>query len=109
MKNIGQMLKQAQQVQEKMARMQDELAHIQMIGEAGAGLVTITLNGKGEMKRLHIDQSLMSADPDDKETLEDLITAAHNDARKKVEAHSAAEMSKVTGGLQLPPGMKLPF
>ena len=109
MKNIGQMLKQAQQVQEKMARMQEELEHIEMIGEAGAGLVTITLTGKGEMKRIHIDQSLMSAEADDKEVLEDLIMAAHHDAKRKVEAHSSAEMSKVTGGLQLPPGMKLPF
>jgi hypothetical protein len=109
MKNIGQMLKQAQQVQEKMARMQEELGHIEMTGDAGAGLVTVALNGKGEMKRLYIDQTLMSAEPENKETLEDLIVAAHNDARKKVDAHSAAEMSKVTGGLQLPPGMKLPF
>lgn len=107
MKNLSQMLKQAQQVQEKMARMQEELANIEMTGSSGAGLVSVSLNGKGELKKVQIDPSLMLAE--EKEMLEDLLVAAHRDAKQKVEAHSSAEMGKVTGGLQLPPGMKLPF
>ena len=78
-----------------------------MVGEAGAGLVRVTLNGKGDMRGLKIDPKLI--DPADAEMLEDLIVAAHRDARGKIEAETAAEMQKMTGGLQLPPGMKLPF
>lgn len=107
MKNLGQMLKQAQEVQGKIERMQEELAATEIEGKAGGGMVAVTLNGKGHMLRLRIDPSL--CDPSEAEVLEDLILAAHNDARTRVEAHSQEEMRKVTGGLNLPAGMKLPF
>jgi len=107
MKNIGQMMKQAQQMQARMAELQAQLETIEMTGASGGGMVQVTLNGKGEMKKLKIDKSLI--DPNEGEVLEDLILAAFNDAKARVEAHVSAEMSKLTGGLQLPPGMKLPF
>jgi DNA-binding YbaB/EbfC family protein len=107
MKNLGNMLKQAQQVQAKMAEMQAELEKIEMTGASGGGVVQVTLGGKGEMRRIKIDKSLV--DPSEVEVLEDLIVAAFNDAKSRIEAHVAQEMAKVTGGLQLPPGMKLPF
>lgn len=106
MKNIAQMMKQAQQMQSKMAEMQEALAAAEVSGSSGGGLIEVTLNGKGEMRRVRIDPSLMSGEA---EIVEDLIVAAHNDAKAKVEAHVAEEMKKVTGGLELPPGMKLPF
>jgi nucleoid-associated protein EbfC len=106
-KNIGQMMKQAQQMQERMAELQARLEAIEMTGASGGGMVQVTLNGKGELKKLKLDKTLV--DPNETEVLEDLITAAFNDAKARVEAHVAAEMSKLTGGLQLPPGMKLPF
>jgi DNA-binding YbaB/EbfC family protein len=90
-----------------MADMQAKLAEVEMTGEAGAGMVSVTLNGKGEMRRIKIDKSLV--DPEDVETLEDLVVAATNNAKQRVEEHVAGEMSKVAGGLPLPPGMKLPF
>ncbi len=107
MKNFGRLMKQAQEMQAKMAEMQEKLVSIEIDGAAGGGLVTATLNGKGELRRLKIDPSL--ADPDDIEVLEDLVIAACNDAKSKVEAHVAGEMQKLTGGLDLPPGMQLPF
>ncbi len=107
MKNLAGLMKQAQQMQTKMAEMQESLTRLEMTGEAGAGLVRVTLNGKGEMRGIAIDPKVV--DPADTEMLQDLITAAHRAAKEKVEAASAAEMQKVTGGLQLPPGMKLPF
>ena len=107
MKNLGNMMKQAQQMQAKMAEMQEALDKVEITGESGGGMVEVTLTGKGEMRKLKIDPTLI--DKDEVEVLEDLIAAAHNDAKGKVEAHVAEEMSKVTGGLQLPPGMKLPF
>ncbi len=107
MKNLGQLMKQAQQMQSKMAEMQDKLAGIEVSGAAGGGMVTVTLTGKGEMKNISLDKSIV--DPNDLEMLEDLIVAAHNDAKAKVETTMQEEMQKVTGGLQLPPGMKLPF
>jgi DNA-binding YbaB/EbfC family protein len=107
MKNLGNMLKQAQEMQSRMARLQEELEAREVQGAAGAGLVTVTLNGKGAMRRVKIDPSLLSAA--EGEVLEDLILAAHNDAKVKVEAEVAAEMGKLTGGLPLPPGFKLPF
>jgi DNA-binding YbaB/EbfC family protein len=107
MKNLGNMMKQAQQMQAKMAEMQEALDKVEISGASGGGLVKVTLTGKGEMRKVTIDPTLV--DKDEIEVLEDLITAAHNDAKAKVEAHAAEEMSKVTGGLQLPPGMKLPF
>ncbi len=107
MKNIGQMMKQAQQMQAKMAELQGGLESVEISGGAGGGLVSVTLNGKGEMRALKIDPSLVNAD--EVEVLEDLVTAAFNDAKAKVEAHVQEEMSKLTGGLNLPPGMNLPF
>jgi DNA-binding YbaB/EbfC family protein len=107
MKNLGQMLKQAQAMQSKMAEMQEKLAAVEMTGAAGGGMVKVTLNGKNEMRAVKIDPSLV--DPKDTEVLEDLIAAAFNDAKNKVDAHMAEEMAKITGGLQLPPGMKMPF
>jgi DNA-binding YbaB/EbfC family protein len=107
MKNLAGMMKQAQQMQSKMQEMQTKLEAMEIIGEAGAGLVKVTMNGKSDMRRIKIDPKIV--DPADTEMLEDLILAATRDARAKVEATMAEEMQKVTGGLQLPPGMKLPF
>lgn len=107
MKNLSQMLKQAQDMQAKMAELQDGLEVLEIIGSAGGHMVEVTLNGKGEMRAVRIDPSLI--DGAEREILEDLVVAAHNDAKVKVEARVAEEMSKLTGGLSLPPGMKLPF
>jgi nucleoid-associated protein EbfC len=107
MKNLGQLMKQAQAMQEKMAEMQAALEIVEMTGLAGGGLVELTLNGKSDVKKVKIDKSLL--DPADVEVLEDLIVAAFADARRKVAAHAEEEMQKLTGGLQLPGGMKLPF
>jgi nucleoid-associated protein EbfC len=107
MKNLAGLMKQAQQMQSKMQEMQAKLESIDVEGVAGAGLVAVTLNGKGDLRRVKIDPKL--ADPGDIEMLEDLIVAAHHDAKTKIEAMTQDEMQKVTGGLQLPPGMKLPF
>jgi hypothetical protein len=107
MKNIGNMLKEAQKLQTRMAEMQQRLGETEMEGASGGGLVTVTLNGKGEMRRIKIDRSL--ADPNEMEMLEDLVVAATNDAKGKIEAHLQQEMQKVAGGLPLPEGFKLPF
>jgi len=107
MKNLGQMMKQAQQMQAKMQEMQEKLADIELSGASGAGMVTVTLNGKGDMRRVKIDPSLFNSS--DAEVVEDLIVAAFSDAKKKLEVVLAEEMSKVTGGLNLPPGMNLPI
>ena len=107
MKNLGQMMKQDQQMQAKMAELQDKLAGSEMTGAAGGGMVQVTMNGKGELRAVKIDPSLLT--PADAEVLEDLVVAAANDAKAKVESHVAEEMQKMTGGLALPPGMKLPF
>jgi DNA-binding YbaB/EbfC family protein len=107
MKNLAGLMKQAQQMQSKMQEMQTKLEALEITGESGAGLVKVTLNGKSDIKRIKIDPKVI--DPADPEVLEDLIAAAHRDAKTKIEAVSAEEMQKVTGGMQLPPGMKLPF
>ena len=107
MKNIGQMMKQAQEMQTKMAEMQERLAKLEVDGRAAAGMVAVTLNGKGEMRRIKIDPSLV--DPSEVEVLEDLVVAATNDARTKIEALVQEETQKLMGGLNLPPGMTLPF
>ena len=107
MKNLGSMLKEAQKLQGRMAEMQQQLAETEMTGASGGGMVNVTLNGKGEMRKIKIDPSL--ADPNEMEILEDLIVAATNDAKAKIEAHVQGEMAKLTGGLPLPPGLKLPF
>lgn len=107
MKNLGQLMKQAQQMQSRMAEMQEKLATTEATGAAGGGLVKVTVNGKQEIKAVKIDPSLV--DPAEVEVLEDLIVAAANDARTKIEAQVAEQMQALTGGLNLPPGFKLPF
>ena len=107
MKNLSQMMKQAQEMQAKMQEMQARLDEAEVTGVSGGGLITVTLTGKGTLKKIDIDRTVV--DPDDVALLEDLVTAAFNDAKTKVEALVADKMSEVTGGLQLPPGMKLPF
>lgn len=103
---MGNIMKQAQAMQEKMQKVQAEIANMEVTGEAGAGLVKVTMTGNHNVRRVNIDESLMS---DDKEMLEDLIAAALNDAVRRVEENNKEQMAKVTGGMQLPPGMKLPF
>jgi len=105
--DIMKMMKQAKDLQSKMASMQEEIAQIEVVGAAGAGLVSVTLNGKGEMRGVAIDPSLFKED--EAEILEDLIVAAHNDAKSKAEAAMQEKMKELTGGLQLPPGMQLPI
>jgi DNA-binding YbaB/EbfC family protein len=107
MKNLSSMLKEAQKLQQRMGELQERLAQIEVGGAAGGGMVAVTLDGKGTMKKIKIEPSLVS--PDEVEMLEDLIVAAANDARAKLEVHLQSEMGKLTGGLPLPPGMKLPF
>ncbi len=107
MKNLNQMLKQAQQMQNQMADIQKRLEQTELSGVSGAGMVSVVINGKGEMRGIKIDPSLI--DPQEKEILEDLIVAAFNDAKSKLEIYTQEEMSKVSGGLSLPGGMKLPF
>ena len=107
MKNLGQMMKQAQEMQSKMTEMQDKLAEMEVTGSSGAGLIEVTLTGKSDVRKVKIDPSLIDAS--DPEVLEDLIVAAFNDAKAKVEARVNEKMSEMTGGLQLPPGFKLPF
>lgn len=107
MKNLGNMLKQAQQMQARMQEMQARLEAQEVEGSAGAGMVKVTLTGKGDLRRVSIDPSLMVAE--EREVLEDLIVAAHADAKKKAEAAMAEEMQKATAGLNLPAGLKLPF
>ena len=108
--NKGQLaglMKQAQAMQQRMQDMQAELERTEVTGQSGGGLVKVTLSGKGVMTALTIDASLMK--PEEKDILEDLILAAHTDAKSKSEAMMAEEMKSVTGGLPLPPGFKLPF
>lgn len=105
--NIGEILKQAQGMQSKMAEMQAELEKTQVEGRSGGGMVVVTLDGKGNMRRLTIDPSLF--DSDEKEVVEDLVVAAHTDAKAKADALVTEKMSEMSGGLPLPPGMKLPF
>ena len=103
--NIMDMMKQAQQLQAKVAELQAELETTQVEGLSGGGLVKVTLNGKGALARMSIDPSLMK--PGDAEILEDLIVAAHHDAKQKVEQAMAGKMKELSGGLPLPPGLKL--
>ena len=105
MKDLMGMMKQVQQMQAKMQEMQQELADMEVIGQSGAGMVTVTLNGKGEMRGVKIDRSLMK--PDETEIVEDLIVAATADAKVKVDAASQEKMKAMTGGLPIPPGLKL--
>jgi len=107
MKNLGQMMKQAQQMQERMSELQEQLSNAQVSGASGGGMVEVTMSGKHEVKRVKIDPSLIKVD--EAEVLEDLLAAAFNDAKAKVEAMMQEKMAELTGGLQLPPGMQLPF
>ncbi|MBL4797457.1 YbaB/EbfC family nucleoid-associated protein [Oleispira antarctica] len=103
---MGNLMKQAQQMQEKMQKAQEELANSEVTGESGAGLVKITMTGRHDIKRVELDDSVMS---EDKELLEDLLAAAVNDAVRKIEEQNKSQMSSMTAGMGLPPGMKLPF
>ncbi len=107
MKNLAGLMKQASQMQSKMAEMQAKLETIEIEGVSGAGMVQVVLSGKGDLKRVKLDPKLL--DPAEAEMVEDLLVAAHADARRRLEAATAEEMEKVTGGMQLPGGMKLPF
>jgi hypothetical protein len=103
---IGNLMKQAQQMQDNLKKAQEKIAEMEVEGQSGAGMVKVTMNGKHDVRRVNIDASLMS---DDKEMLEDLIAAAVNDAVRKVEMASQEMMAGVTAGMPLPPGMKFPF
>lgn len=105
--NMGNLMKQAQEMQGKMEKMQSELENMTVEGVSGAGLVTVIMTVKGIVKSINIDPSLMKAE--EKEILEDLVMTAMNDARKKADEKSAEELEKITGGLALPAGFKLPF
>ncbi len=103
---MGNLMKQAQQMQEKMQKMQEDIAKMEVVGEAGAGLVKVTMLGSHNIKRVEIDESLME---DDKDMVEDLVAAAVNDAVRRVEEMNKEQMGKLTGGMGMPPGMKMPF
>ncbi|HEY6722304.1 MAG TPA: YbaB/EbfC family nucleoid-associated protein [Burkholderiales bacterium] len=103
---IAGLMKQAQQMQENMRKLQDELASVEVEGQSGAGMVKVTMTCRHDVKRVSIDSSVFA---EDKEMLEDLVAAAVNDAARKVETAVQEKMSALTGGLGLPPGMKLPF
>ena len=107
MKNLGQLMKQAQAMQAKMAEMQEKLAEMEVSGSAGADLVKVTLSGKGELRGISIDPTLLK--PDESEILEDLIVAAHNDAKARLESRLQEETASLMGGIELPPGFKPPF
>lgn len=103
---MGNMMKQAQQMQAKMQKAQEDLANIEVVGESGAGMVKVTMTCNHNIRRVEVDDSLMS---DDKEMLEDLVAAAMNDAVRRIQETSQERMSEVTGGMNLPPGFKMPF
>jgi nucleoid-associated protein EbfC len=107
MKDLLGLMGKAKEMQAKFQAMQEEIAGIEATGQSGGGLVTVTLSGKFDLKSLKIDTTLMR--PDEGDILEDLIVAAHNDAKAKVEALMQEKTRELTAGLQLPPGMKLPF
>ena len=107
MRDLMGMMKQAQALQEKMQAMQDEIAAMEVSGAAGGGLVSVVVDGRGALKSVRIDPSLVKAD--EVEILEDLIVAAAGDARGKAEAEAQKKMQELTAGLPLPPGLKLPF
>ncbi|WP_151703191.1 YbaB/EbfC family nucleoid-associated protein [Nitrincola alkalilacustris] len=106
MGNMGNLMKQAQKMQEDMQRAQEEIAKTEITGESGAGLVKVVMNGRHDVKSVAIDDSLME---EEKEILEDLLAAAVNDAVRKVEQHTQEKMAGLTGGMGLPPGFKMPF
>lgn len=104
--NIGNMMKQAQAMQANMQKVQAEIAALEVVGESGGGMVKVTMTGQHNVKRVQLEPAVVS---EDREMLEDLIAAAANDAVKKLEARIQEKMSSVMGGLQLPPGFKMPF
>ncbi|TXH65091.1 YbaB/EbfC family nucleoid-associated protein [Tolumonas lignilytica] len=104
---MGNLMKQAQMMQERMQKMQEEVAKMEVTGESGAGMVKITITGSHNVRRVAIDPSLLQ--DDDQEMLEDLIAAAFNDAVRRAEEQNKAKMAEITGGMQLPPGFKMPF
>lgn len=106
MKGLGDMMKQAQAMQENMQKMQQEIANMEVHGESGAGLVKVTMTGRHDVKQVTIDPSILS---EDKEMLEDLLAAAVNDAVRKVETANQEKMGSLTAGLNMPPGFKMPF
>jgi DNA-binding YbaB/EbfC family protein len=106
MANFGNMMKQAEALQRNMQKAQEEIARMEVTGEAGGGMVKVTMTGKHEVKRVQIEPALMG---DDREMLEDLLAAAVNDAVRRVESESQQRMSGMMSGLNLPPGFKLPF
>ena len=103
--NIAQMMQQAQKMQENLQKAQEEIAKLEVTGSAGGGMVSVTLSGTKECRKVRIDPSILS----DQEMVEDLIAAAFNDASNKIDAESKSKMGAATAGMQLPPGMKLPF
>jgi hypothetical protein len=103
---MGQLMRQAQKMQADMQKAQEELANLEVTGQAGGGMVSVTMTCKHEVRRVQIDDSMIG---DDREMLEDLVAAATNDALRKVETTVQEKMSGMTAGMQLPPGMKLPF
>ncbi|ODC03894.1 nucleoid-associated protein [Terasakiispira papahanaumokuakeensis] len=103
---MGNIMKQAQEMQEKMQKMQEEAANVTVDGESGAGMVKVTMTGRHDVRKVDIDESLMS---EDKDMLEDLLAAAVNDAVRKVEQASKDKMEELTQGMPLPPGFKMPF
>jgi len=106
MKGLGDLMKQAQQVQEKMQQAQKEAANVEVLGESGAGMVKVVMTGRHDVKSIKIDPTLLS---EDIEIMEDMLAAAVNDAVRKVEDETKDMMSSVTGGIPLPPGFKMPF
>lgn len=100
------LMKQAQQMQEKMQKMQEELANAEVTGQAGAGLVSVVMTGRHDVRRVMLDDTLMQ---EEKEILEDLIAAAINDAVRRIELNNQEQMSVMTAGMQMPPGFKMPF
>jgi nucleoid-associated protein EbfC len=105
--NIGNMMKQAQQLQANMQRAQAEIAALEVTGEAGGGMAKVTMTGRHEVRHMSLDPSIVSSD--DKDMLEDLVAAAVNDAVQKLERATQEKMASAMGGMQLPPGMKMPF
>jgi len=103
---LGQLMQQAQRVQEDLKRAQEELAKLEVTGQSGGGMVSVTMNGRHEVRRVSIDRKLFADDP---EMAEDLVAAAFNDAVNKIAAASQQRLGEVTGGMGLPPGFKLPF
>lgn len=106
MKGLGGLMKQAQEMQDKMQQAQEEVANLEVTGQSGAGMVKVLMTGRHDVRKIEIDDELLK---DDKEILEDLVAAAVNDAVRKVESESKDKMSSVTSGIPLPPGFKMPF